>query len=236
MISLSLGAGQCTNGNDPDAAEGAAIANAIAKGVIVVASSGNDPTAPVTAPACDTGVIAAGASALADGQPTGAGNSNGSAGGAATEYVASYTSTGGAASFRNASAWGIVAPGGDPSGNTDLDDLHWIDNIWTTTPVSVAFYASNDNGDHTCADVWVPADTGYCSVLIAGTSMAAPQVAGAAALVLAATNDAQTYRSSRAMKQLLCSTADEIDDAREGCGRLNVYRAMATALHDSPLP
>ena len=236
VISLSLGAGQCTNGNDPDAAEGAAIANAIAKGVIVVASSGNDPTAPVTAPACDTGVIAAGASALADGQPTGAGNSNGSAGGAATEYVASYTSTGGAASFRNASAWGIVAPGGDPSSNTDADDLHFIENIWTTTPVSQAFYAQYDTGDHTCPDPWVMAYTRYCNVLIAGTSMAAPQVAGAAALVLAATNDAQTYRSSRAMKQLLCSTADEIDDAREGCGRLNVYRAMATALHDSPLP
>jgi hypothetical protein len=38
------------------------------------------------------------------------------------------------------------------------------------------------------------------------------------------------------MKQLLCSTADDIGDSKEGCGRLNVYRAMATAVGDRSLP
>jgi hypothetical protein len=38
------------------------------------------------------------------------------------------------------------------------------------------------------------------------------------------------------MRTLLCSTADEINDSREGCGRLNAYRAVATALNDPSLP
>ncbi len=233
VISMSLGGGSCSAGKDSDAAEGAAVANAIAKGVIVVASSGNDPKSPVTAPACDTGVLAVGATALADGQPNGANNSSGLPGGNATEYVASYTSTGGPPAVRSAGAWGIVAPGGDPTGSSDPDNLHWIDNIWTTTPVSMNFSAHNCGT--TGSDPWIQSSN-YCSVLIAGTSMAAPQVAGAAALILAATSDAATYRSSQAMKQLLCSTADDIRDARQGCGRLNVYRAMATALRDPLLP
>jgi hypothetical protein len=36
---------------------------------------------------------------------------------------------------------------------------------------------------------------------------------------------------------LLCSTANDIGTSyNEGCGRLNVYRAMATALNDPNLP
>lgn len=92
VISLSLGGGGCTNGVDQDQAEGNAIANAIAANIVVVAASGNDAkpgsSAPVSAPACDTGVIAAGASALADGQPNGGGKTGGSAA-APIEYVAS---------------------------------------------------------------------------------------------------------------------------------------------------
>jgi hypothetical protein len=38
------------------------------------------------------------------------------------------------------------------------------------------------------------------------------------------------------MKSLLCTTADDIGDGKEGCGRINVYRAMATALADPVLP
>jgi len=63
--------------------------------------------------------------------------------------------------------------------------------------------------------------------------MAAPHVAGAAALILSVN---PAYRSSAKMKQLLCSTADDINDSREGCGRLNVYRAMAVALGDPSPP
>jgi len=43
------------------------------------------------------------------------------------------------------------------------------------------------------------------------------------------------YGSPAAMKQLLCSTADNINDPNQGCGRLNVYHAMAKALSD-PTP
>jgi hypothetical protein len=38
------------------------------------------------------------------------------------------------------------------------------------------------------------------------------------------------------MKTLLCQTADDIGDPHQGCGRLNIYRAMATAIGDSSPP
>ncbi|HVA26653.1 MAG TPA: S8 family serine peptidase, partial [Candidatus Baltobacteraceae bacterium] len=75
VINLSMGLGvnsstpTCSNGQDPDSIEGNAVANAVASNVIVVASSGNDGANAISAPACDSGVIAAGASAYNDGQP-----------------------------------------------------------------------------------------------------------------------------------------------------------------------
>jgi subtilisin family serine protease len=75
--------------------------------------------------------------------------------------------------------------------------------------------------------------TADCRVLIAGTSMATPNIAGAAALILAVNS---SYQSASAMKTLLCQTADDIGDPHEGCGRLDVYRAMATALSDPVIP
>ncbi len=229
VISLSLGGGTCTSGNDPDPTEGQAIANAIAANVVVVAASGNDGISPIGAPACDTGVIATGASALADGQPNGASNSSGSAS-AATEYVASYSDYGSPGSNVNSSsAWGIVAPGGDPSGGTDLDNLHWIENIWTSTPFDAKFSG-------TCVSDYPNSNasgTTDCRTLIAGTSMSTPIVAGIAALILAVN---PAYQSSTKMKALLCSTATNINDSKQGCGRLNAYRAMAVALGDSNPP
>jgi hypothetical protein len=38
------------------------------------------------------------------------------------------------------------------------------------------------------------------------------------------------------MKASLCATADDISDPNEGCGRLDVYRAMARALGDGNPP
>jgi hypothetical protein len=38
------------------------------------------------------------------------------------------------------------------------------------------------------------------------------------------------------MKTLLCETADDIQDSHEGCGRLDIYRAMAKALNDPSPP
>ena len=54
------------------------------------------------------------------------------------EYVANYTQYGSTNTFHSATSWGIVAPGGDPSTNSDNDNLHWIENIWTTTPYQSA--------------------------------------------------------------------------------------------------
>lgn len=227
IINLSLGGGTCTNGVDPDPVEGNAIADALAANVVVVAAAGNDGSQALEAPGCDSGVIAAGATSLADGQPNGTGTSRGSQN-SPVEYVASYSDYGNpGASYRNANAWGIVAPGGDPASDTDADDLHWINDIWTSTPLDDAFagYCGPD----------YPGVSGAtdCQTEIAGTSMASPTVAGAAALILAV---APGYQSPARMKALLCSTSDDIGDAKEGCGRLNVYRAMAVALGDSKAP
>jgi subtilisin family serine protease len=245
VINLSLGSlgnnggAACSNGTDLDPVEGAAIENAIAKNVIVVAAAGNDADGNTTgynggyleAPACDTGVIAAGATSLADGQPNGFGNANGSSA-KPTEYVASYSDYGTpGAQVNGTTAWGIVAPGGDPSSDNDLDDLHWIEDIWTTQP-----FDANYAGE-CAADYPGTGSTIDCRTLIAGTSMATPTVAGAAALILAATGGSGSpYQSPAAMKSLLCSTADDIGDAHEGCGRLDVYRAMAKALGDTVAP
>ena len=227
VISMSIGGTNCTSpGVDPDPAEGNAIANAIAHNVIVVAASGNSGGQGVTAPGCDTGVIAVGATGYYDGQPnasaytgTNSGVNNGE------EYVTSYTQYGTA-------NWGIVAPGGDPSNadqtSANTDYLHWIENIWTSTP-----FDSNFAGTCTAGGF---GETGNCRTLIAGTSMSTPHVAGAAALILSVSGNTGPYASPTAMFNLLCTTADNIGDVHQGCGRLNVYRAMATALHDPTPP
>jgi subtilisin family serine protease len=232
VISMSLGGDNCTGGTDPDPTEGNAVADAIAANIIVVAASGNSSAAQVSAPGCDTGVIAAGATGLADGSTNGTGNATGSSS-APNEYVASYSNYGSPGkSVNSASAWGIVAPGGDPNGDTDEDDLHWIENIWTSTPYmansgDTSFEGScNPDFDSTSGTI-------DCRTLIAGTSMSTPAVAGAAALILAVNG---SYQSPAAMKTLLCHTADDISDSHEGCGRLDIYRAMATAIGDSSPP
>ena len=220
VISLSFGGSNCVSGQDPDSIEGQAIANAIAHNVIVTAAAGNAGGAGVGAPACDPGVIAVGATGYNDGNPNGTGYT-----GPNTEYVTSYTQFGSTNTPHNANSWGIVAPGGDGASDTDQDNLHWITNLWTSTP-----WSTSDRG--ICGTD--PFGEGnYCYILIDGTSQATPHVGGAAALILSVN---PSYANPAAMKALLCNTADDIKDAHQGCGRLNVYRAMAIALHDPSPP
>jgi subtilisin family serine protease len=241
VISMSLGGGGCnTNGSDEDPTEGAAVAEAIAAHVIVVAAAGNGaPQATgLEAPACDPSVIAVGATGLDDGSATGTTGSytttdvSGASSSNPVEYVASYSQYGtpGMAA-RNPAAWGIVAPGGDPSSSMDPDDLHWVENVWTSTPFDSNF-AGGCTDDYPSSSLTAPPVD--CRAELAGTSMATPHVAGAAALILAVSGS--TYASPAAMRTLLCDTADDIGDSHEGCGRLNVYRAMARALDDNSPP
>lgn len=229
VINLSIGSSNtpCTTGGvDPDPTEGAAISNAIANNVIVVAASGNEGATNVDPPGCDAGVIAVGASALDDGQPNGSSHTGGT-GANPIEYVANYSND----SSTNAK-WGLVAPGGDASGASDADNLHWIENIWTSTPFDSNFAAFNSSPNGGCTpDVF--GESGNCYTLIDGTSMSTPHVAGAAALLLSVN---PTLQNPATMFQLLCSTADNISDPAQGCGELDVNRAMAQTLNDPNPP
>ncbi len=216
VISLSIGGPQ-TPGFDP--VERDAIEYAVNNNVTVVAAAGNETSTTLDLPAGYDGVISVGATSLNDAASPKTYAS-------ATDVMASYSNYGPRLT--------VVAPGGDPpsceevttptcSGYTGVDVLHWIENLYTTTPYDPTQSCSNRND---------------CKALFAGTSQATPHVAGAVALMLSRSPGLTTAQ----VTQILESTADDIGDARQGHGRLNVYRALAQVAGDSgpsnglPLP
>ncbi|MDB5028469.1 MAG: alkaline protease, partial [Candidatus Eremiobacteraeota bacterium] len=212
VISMSLGAAQdYGTGNGFDQGEHDAVEAAIAAGVVVVAAAGNDadggesgvPHLVLDYPAAYDGVIAVGASAMRDN------NSQSFSG--STEYVTPYSQGG--------PGLAVVAPGGDPASN-DTDPLHWIWNYSTSTATLPADQCKT------------PSPPTSCTAFFAGTSQATPQVAAAAALVLAAAGGHHSLTPARVL-QVINDTADNIGDARQGHGRLNVYKAVASVSNDT---
>jgi Subtilase family len=190
-------------GGSMDPVEENAVAAAIQKGVVVVAASGNESHSTLDYPAADQGVIAVGASGLNDSTST------------IYENVASYSNY----DASHPTSWGVVAPGGNAADSSDGDPLHWIENIYSSTATTPAGACRPDPGASGPND---------CRILITGTSMASPHVAGAASLLL-------SVKSTLTPAQVLnaiCSTATQIADPKAGCGRLNVYKAMAQVLGD----
>ncbi len=209
VINLSLGGAQQSGGGcsttDP---EYVAVEYAIAHNVVVVAAAGNGDSngvgqAALDCPAVDPGVIAVGASAVDDSVP-----------GVNAQKVASYSNYVNSHGTSNGGAF-LVAPGGDPSGGSDTDNLHWIENIYSSTAVQ-AGTCSPDFGTTSAAD---------CRILIAGTSQATPHVAGVAAMILAV----KPGYTPQQVATALCNSAANINDTKQGCGQLDAAAAVQYA-------
>ncbi len=216
VINLSLGgSGPCTT-SDP---EYVAVEQAVAAGVVVVAAAGNGTGTPpigqasLDCPAADPGVIAVGASALND--------SNTVSG--PFEYVASYSDYVTGTGQANGGAY-LVAPGGDPSaseqcGSCTVDNLHWIENIYSADGIGIS------SGSACAGGTDYAGENGNCNVLIVGTSQATPHVTGVVSLMLAMNPNLTPAQIATG----LCASADDIGDAKEGCGRLDAASAVTWA-------
>jgi subtilisin family serine protease len=204
-VILAATGGEASAGPDP--LERDAVAYALQNGVTVVAGSGDEGDSTLDYPAGYDGVISVGASAVNDST-----NPGGVAGNA--EYVPTYSNGPGVA--------GLVAPGGDPTSGSDTDFIHYIASSYTTQPLA---------GSATvCPAGTAPAS---CVVEFSGTSPAAAEVAGTAALLL---SDNSSLTPPQ-IAQILYESADSITDPGQGHGRLNVYKAVVAAVGGaSPSP
>jgi subtilisin family serine protease len=169
MVAMNLSLG----GSSESQAEKDAIAYAVGKNVLVIASAGNNGTSTVSCPACDPNAISVAATQWQD-------------------KLASYSNFG--------SGLDISAPGG---------------NCYSNTTPEGCIYSSYLGGGY----AWLQ-----------GTSMAAPQVTGTAAIVASKAG----LRGS-ALRSRLLSSVDDLGasgpDNTFGAGRLNSYRAVTgTAL------
>jgi serine protease len=161
-VNMSLG------GGSESQAEKDAIAYATSRGVLVIASAGNDGVGTVACPACDPNAISVSATTWRD-------------------ELASYSQYG--------PGLDISAPGGQCYSNTTSEGC---------------IYSAYKAGGY----AWLQ-----------GTSMAAPQVTGTAAIVASVTG----LRGSSLRARLLSTADAKSDIGRFGAGRLNSYRAVTGA-------
>lgn len=161
MVAINLSVG----GGAESKAEKDAIKYATGKGVLVIASAGNNGSGSVACPACDVNAIAVSSTNWRD-------------------ALASYSQHG--------KAVDLAAPGGE---------------CWSNTSKDGCIYSSWKNGGY----AWEQ-----------GTSMAAPQVTGIAAIVASVDGLRGT-----ALRARLESTADDMaNPTKFGKGRVNAYRAV----------
>ena len=179
-----------------------AVESAIAHGVVIVAAAGNESQNGLDCPAAYPGVIAVGADGL-----VGAGDS--------TEAVAGYSNFTDAIGGGGGGAY-LVAPGGTASGGNNGDDLHWIENITSSESSDAAQFCTTD----------FAGEAGDCRAEYSGTSQATPHVTGVVSLMLGL----RPGLTPADVASELCSSAHDIGDVKQGCGRVDAAAAVAKAL------
>ncbi len=204
VISLSLGSPN-DNGAGADTAEQDAIEAAIGAGVTVVAAAGNEFDGMGGGLSLDYPAAYPGVIAVGASAVTDS---------QANSY-ASITSEG-AASYSNSGPT-LLAPGGDATGGNDNDILHWIEG-YSTMSAGLPADRCSDSG-------------GVCTTLFNGTSQATPQVAAAAALMMAYHGGSRSLTPTQ-IKTLLTQNTDVLPGVgadRQGAGRLDVAKAVAAS-------